>query len=247
MSTIVINIATIPDVEAGRMIHQLGDLPQSGVYKAMLHLQNQQTGTALLPLQQHRIVAISVLEADQEAVLHVGSVLDSHAGGSELSGASEADLLTALAKRLEQSKAIVTWRDAEFVLPVLTYRLLKHGIACPALWGNVTGLQSQLARQQVSATVSLDGLATVLGLPGQLGLDASLVLEQFQAGQYVNVAEACTADALSTYLIYLRLQHQQGQLSATELESRSETLSQYLQTSGQASLQRYADLWLSQQ
>lgn len=247
MSTIVINIATIPDAEAGRAIHNLGDLPESGVYKAMLHLQNQQTGTALLPLQQHRIVAISVLEANQETVLRVGSVLDSQASGSKPSGASETDLLSALAKLLEKSKAIVTWRDTEFVLPVLTYRLLKHGIACPALWGNVTGLQSQLSRQQASAKVSLDDLSTVLGLPGNLGLDAATVLEQYQSGQQEKVAEACTADALNTYLIYLRLQHQQGQLSAAELESRDDALSQYLQASGQANLQRYADLWLSQQ
>ena len=246
MSTIVINIATIPDAEAGRAIHHLGDLPESGVYKAMLHLQNQQTGTALLPLQQHRIVAISVVETNQDRVVRTGSVLGTR-GDSHSAEHSEAALLNALVSLLDQSKAVVTWRDTAFILPVLTYRLLKHGIASPALWGNVVGLQAQLSRQHASAAVPLDDLATVLGLPGHLGLDEDRILEHFQAGKFEQISQACTADALNTYLIYLRLQHQQGHLSATELEQRSETLSHHLQASKQTNLQRYADLWLSQQ
>jgi predicted PolB exonuclease-like 3'-5' exonuclease len=54
------DIETVPDVEFGRRLWDLGDLPDQDVATAMFFKQQQKSGSDFLPLHQHRIVAISV-------------------------------------------------------------------------------------------------------------------------------------------------------------------------------------------
>ena len=54
------DIETIPDVEFGRRMWDLGGLSDEDVASAMFFKQQQKSGSEFLPLHQHRIVAISV-------------------------------------------------------------------------------------------------------------------------------------------------------------------------------------------
>ena len=54
------DIETIPDVEFGRRMWDLGDLSDEDVASAMFFKQQQKSGNEFLPLHQHRVVAISV-------------------------------------------------------------------------------------------------------------------------------------------------------------------------------------------
>ena len=60
MNTLVFDIETIPDIEGGRKLYDLGDLDVDGVAKAMFHLRFQKNGTEFLAHHLQRIVAISV-------------------------------------------------------------------------------------------------------------------------------------------------------------------------------------------
>ncbi|HWW81440.1 MAG TPA: hypothetical protein VNY82_17710, partial [Steroidobacteraceae bacterium] len=59
MNCLVFDIETIPDIALGRRLHDLGDLPDEQVAKAMFALRRQSTGSEFLPNEQQRIVAIS--------------------------------------------------------------------------------------------------------------------------------------------------------------------------------------------
>ena len=125
MSTLILKICTVPSAAAGRAIYKLGDLSDDGVYKAMMHLQHQKNGTEFLPLNQHQIIAMSLVVID-------GDKVSSQVIGDE--NTSEAEMLLSLAKHLESADNLVSWSGSDFDLPVIGYRLLKHGIPCPAFW-----------------------------------------------------------------------------------------------------------------
>ena len=59
MNTLVFDIETVPDVALGRRLHDLEGLADAQVAKAMFALRRQDTGGEFLPLEQHRVVAIS--------------------------------------------------------------------------------------------------------------------------------------------------------------------------------------------
>ena len=61
MHCLVFDIETIPDIDLGRRLHGLEDLPDQQVAQIMFTHRRQETGAEFLSLEQHRIVAISVL------------------------------------------------------------------------------------------------------------------------------------------------------------------------------------------
>ena len=44
MNVLVFDIETVPDVDAGRRLYKLGDLPDQDVAKVMFHKRREQTG-----------------------------------------------------------------------------------------------------------------------------------------------------------------------------------------------------------
>ncbi len=83
MNCLVFDIETIPDVALGRRIHDLGDLPDEQVAKAMFALRRQSTGSEFLPNEQQRIVAISCVLRSRDG-LKVWSLGDLNSTEAEL-------------------------------------------------------------------------------------------------------------------------------------------------------------------
>ena len=92
----------------------------------MLAARNEETGSSFLPLEQHRVVAISTLlrSGDQLQVWSLGAV-----------DSPEDDLVRRFFGGLEKLRpTLVSWNGSGFDLPVLHYRMLRHGIASPTYW-----------------------------------------------------------------------------------------------------------------
>jgi predicted PolB exonuclease-like 3'-5' exonuclease len=136
---------------------------------------------------------------------------------------------------------LVSWNGSGFDLPVLHYRMLRHGIASPVYWD--TGdldrdfkwnnylnrfhmrhidLMDVLAGYQARGRASLDHVALLLGLPGKLGMAGDQVWGAWQAGRIGEIRDYCETDVMNTYLVYLRFELVRGRLSskayALELE-----------------------------
>ena len=162
-----------------------------------------------LPLEQHRVVAISCVLRSREG-LTVWSLGDP--------GTPEAELVQRFFDGIEKySPDLVSWNGWGFDLPVLTYRALQHGVQAPRYWE--TGdedtafrynnylsryhwrhidLMDVLSAFQGRARASLASMATLLGLPGKLGFAGSQVWEAFQAGELVGIRRYCETDVLNT-------------------------------------------------
>ncbi len=228
MNVLAFDIETVPDVEAGRRLLDLGDLDDDGVVRAMQANRREQTGGRdFLPPHLHRIVAISVGLRQGER-FRVWSLGEASAG--------EAELVQRFFDGIEKFQPdLVSWNGTGFDLPVLHYRALLHGVAAarywetgdsiqPFRWNNYLNrfhwrhldLMDVLAGFQGRASARLEEIAIMLGLPGKLGMHGSLVWDRFHAGDMAAIRNYCEIDVLNTYLVFLRFQLTRGQLSHEE-------------------------------
>jgi 3'-5' exonuclease len=233
MNTLVFDIETVPDVALGRRLYNLEGLADAQVAKAMFALRRQDTGGEFLPLEQHRVVAISCVLRGADG-LKLWSLGDEHT--------AEGELVQRFFDGVDKfSPDLVSWNGSGFDLPVLTYRGLLAGVQAPRFWETGdedsafrynnylsryhwrhTDLMDVLSGFQPRGRVSLANMACLLGLPGKLGFDGSQVWEAWQAGNLRGIRDYCETDVLNTWLIYLRFEQLRGRLApaahAAELE-----------------------------
>ena len=240
MNVFVFDIETVPDVSAGRRLFGLEGLSDRDVAKVMFQRQREANGTEFLRHHLHRIVAVSAVFRHRDD-LRVWSL------GDEAS--SERELIARFFDGLERfAPNLVSWNGSGFDLPVLHYRALVHGVSSPRYWdsGNDdssfrfnnylnrfherhTDLMDVLSGYQPRASVSLQDMAILLGLPGKLGMDGSKVWAAFLAGDVASIRGYCETDVLNTYLIYLRFLLLRGHLSESGYEAECQHLRDFLE------------------
>ena len=254
MNRLVFDIETVPDVELGRRTLGLVGLSDAQVAKAMYTVRRQENGSDFLPLEQHRVVAISCVlrRGEQLRVWSLGD-LDS----------SEAELIARFFEGIEKyTPDLVSWNGAGFDLPVLHYRALKAGVQAPRYWE--TGdedtsfrynnylsryhwrhldLMDVLSGFQGRARASLADMALLLGLPGKLGFSGAQVWDAVLEGQLAEVRNYCETDVLNTYLVLLRFELFRGRLDRVAYGQELERLRELLRASTAAHHQQFLQAW----
>jgi predicted PolB exonuclease-like 3'-5' exonuclease len=241
-------------LELGRRTVNLEGLSDAQVAKAMYTVRRQQTGNDFLPLEQHRVVAISCLlrSRDQLKVWSLGDL-----------NSSEAELIARFFEGIEKyTPDLVSWNGSGFDLPVLNYRALKAGVQAPRYWE--TGDEDQsfrwnnyhsryhwrhldlmdvLSGFQVRGRASLADMALLLGFPGKLGFSGAEVWDAVLDGQLAAVRNYCETDVLNTYLVLLRFELFRGRLDGTMHEQELARLRELLRSSGEAHHQQFLQAW----
>ncbi|MDP8983969.1 MAG: 3'-5' exonuclease [Pseudomonadota bacterium] len=256
MNTLVFDIETVPDTELGRRLYGLEGLSDAQVAQIMFTKRRQETGTEFLSHEQHRVVAISVVMRARDS-LKVWSLGEP--------GASEKDLIERFFDGLDKfTPDLVSWNGAGFDLPVLHYRSLLHSVTAARYWETGDGdssfrysnylsrfhwrhldLMDVLSGFQGRGRASLDAVATLLGFPGKIGLQGSLVWETYLQGGVSRIRDYCETDALNTYLVYLRFQLLRGHLNAAEHAGEVARVRTLLTDSPAAHLREFAAAWPS--
>ena len=214
---IVISIATIPDIDALRVIHQLGDLSDEGVLNAAMHLHNQQSGSRVLPLYQQQIISLAVVKRSPLNKVTI-QCLDSQLH-------DEAVLLKQLDKLMGENAKIIAWKMSTHEWPLIYYRLLKHGITSKNMQGaSSIDLSKKLSNNQQSACADWVGLASSLGFPTSAQLSHQETINCYVNDALDIVHESNQTRALNIYQIYLRDQLINAELSADEYQSICESL-----------------------
>jgi predicted PolB exonuclease-like 3'-5' exonuclease len=255
VNTLVFDIETVPDVAFGRRLYGLAELPDEQVAKAMFARRRQDSGGDFLPLEQHRVVAISCALRSGEG-LTLWSLGDLQTPEGEL----VQRFFDGVAKF---SPDLVSWNGRGFDLPVLHLRGLLWGVQAPRFWE--TGDQdpdfrhnNYLSRFQWRHTdlmdvlsgfgaargrISLANMASLLGLPGKLGFGGDQVWDAYQRGDLAAIRRYCETDVLNTYLVYLRFELLRGRLSAAEHAAEVERARAYLSASPEPHLAQFLAAW----
>ncbi|MFO1427174.1 MAG: 3'-5' exonuclease [Steroidobacteraceae bacterium] len=255
MNVLVFDIETVPDTEHGRRLFGLGaDLPDREVAKAMFAHARQRSGSDFLPLEQHRVIAISCVLRARDS-LRVWSLGDLEAG--------EAELVARFFDGIERyTPDLVSWNGGAFDLPVLHYRALRHGVQAPRYWE--TGqedasfrfnnyisryhwrhcdLMDVLSLYQPRARASLSDMATLLSLPGKLGFSGDKVWDAYCAGDLAGIRRYCETDVLNTWLVYLRFQLMRGVLAREEHAAEVRRVRELLAASDEPHLAEFLAAW----
>lgn len=139
---------------------------------------------------------------------------------------------------------LVSFNGRGFDVPVLKYRAMAHGLACPRWfregdkWNNYDtrysptyhcDLLEVLSDFGASARCSMDEVAASLNLPGKLDTSGGEVREMFESGQIDAIRNYCETDVLSTMLIFLRHQLFTGALSTGAYQRASLGIRHYLE------------------
>lgn len=254
MNTLVFDIETVPDVDFGRRVLGLEGLVDEQVGKAMFALARSERGSEFLPLEQHRVVAISCVLRSRDQ-LKVWSLGDEQA--------PEAELVQRFFDGIERyTPDLVSWNGGGFDLPVLHYRAMRWGISAPRYWETGTEDQSfrfnnYLSRYhwrhvdvmdvvsgyQPRARASLASVAGLLGLPGKLGFSGAQVWDAWLAGDRSGIRRYCETDVLNTWLIYLRFERMRGRLSAEREEEERDRVRQLLEESSEPHFLQFLEAW----
>jgi len=89
----------------------------------------------------------------------------------------------------------------------------------------------------------LDDIATLLGLPGKLGMHGADVWPVYLQGGLSRIRDYCETDVLNTYLIYLRFELLRGHLSAAEHVHEVARVRKLLDESAAVHLKEFAAAW----
>jgi 3'-5' exonuclease len=254
LNTLVFDIETVPDVALGRRLYGLDGLADEQVARAMFALRRQGAASEFLPLEQHRVVAIScaLRGGDGFTVWSLGDL-----------STPEGELVQRFFDGIEKfSPDLVSWNGSAFDLPVLTYRALLAGVRAPRFWETGaadpefrynnylsryhwrhTDLMDVLSGFQSRGRVSLATMACLLGLPGKLGLDGSRVWDAWQNGDLAGIRHYCETDVLNTWLIYLRFALLRGALSRAEHAFEVERVRTYLEASQEPHFAEFLRAW----
>jgi predicted PolB exonuclease-like 3'-5' exonuclease len=254
VNVLAFDIETVPDVELGRRLHGVPGLDDESVAEMMFALRRARSGSEFLPLEQHRIVAISA------ALRRAGRFKVWSLGEQD---ASEAELISRFFEGIERfTPTLVSWNGGGFDLPVLHYRCMLHGIAAPRYWETGdddssfrwnnylsryhrrhTDLMDVLSGYQPRASVALDRLATACGFPGKLGMSGEAVWPAFLRGEVAAIRAYCETDVVNTYLLYLRFERMRGQLTDDEYAAACAQVRDTLGGESAEHWQRFLDAW----
>ena len=238
MNYLVFDIETIPDLDYGKQFLNLDGLEEADIGRAMFFQQLQKTGTEFLPLNLHKIIAISVLR-DARGNLEIESL-----GSKESSEQSIIQLFYDLVGANEN--CLVTWNGLLFDLPVLNYRALFNRVDAASYWQNELwhiDLKDVLANHNTKAQGSLDSVAKSLSLPGKLNVSGDQVWDLYLEGRVEDIRNYCEHDVLNTYLIFIHYQAMIGKITNDELSTRIHSLKKLLLDTEKQHFQLFLSAW----
>ncbi len=255
MNVMIFDIETVPDVEGGRRVYDLGDLSDKDAGKAMQQMRVQKTGRDFMAHHFQKIVAISIVfrHSDQIKVWSLGEA-----------DAPEEEIIRRFFDGLDRySPTLVSWNGSGFDLPVIHYRALLQAVAAPRYWDvgeddssfkfnnylnrfqwRHTDLMDVLAGYQMRSAAPLDEIATLLGFPGKMGMSGAKVWDTWLDGRIEDIRNYCETDVLNTYLVYLRFQHMRGKLTDDGLFQEYELLRNLLETSDKKHFTEFSNAWV---
>ena len=254
MNELVFDIETVPDVESGRRIFDLGELDDHSTAEALFQMRRQETGGEFLRHHLQRIVAIAAVfrSGDQVAVWSLGA-----------EAATEKEILQKFFQLIDRyGPNLISWNGSGFDLPVLHYRALLHGVSSVRYWDQGgddknfkwnnylsryherhTDVMDLLALYNNRAFVPLDQIATMLGFPGKMGMSGAKVWDAYQAGELAGIRAYCETDVLNTWLVYLRFEQIRSRLTSTAYEDELELLKQYLSRENKPHFVEFLQRW----
>jgi 3'-5' exonuclease len=254
----------VPDPARGRLIYELS--PESTDEEVVQHMWNdagadEENPQPFLKLILSRVVSVAVLSRTKnssgEALLELHSLPKDNSRMEERALIER--FLNGIGKKQPQ---LVGFNSFDSDLPILLQRGLVTGVTTPAFskrpnkpWEGLDYFsRSSEAHLDIRAILSswgkgspsLHQLAVSCGIPGKLGMDGNKVLELWNEGKIREIVDYNEWDAITTYLVWLRMAFFAGLFSEEEYQTEQVMLEHFLEAEeakGKTHLRIYLDAW----
>lgn len=189
------------------------------------------------PAPFHKCVAIGVLWLDDEYRLEkMGVFGEAREGVGPSAVVDEAKTLSELATFVGKKRPhLITYNGRKFDLPVVANRMLRHGIPFTAYYndrdyryrysdfGHVD-LADVLTDYGAARMPKLDHVARLVGMPGKMDVDGSMVEQLYNDGRLADIREYCLHDVVQTAFVFLRVELLRGRLALDAYRERARAL-----------------------
>jgi hypothetical protein len=185
MKTVVLDIETIPNVEA---MSRARYVPEPGEFA---------------PWPLHEIVCASVFTVESSAYEQSRFDLLSFSRRKM----TEAGIVASVERAVEDAQQIVTYNGQAFDLPVLVTRALVHELHAPTLARLSDRCRPGLhmdVHERIrgsNAGVKLAHLCAAFGIPAKEGGDGRCVADLADAGDWIAIEHYCETDVIATWLL----------------------------------------------
>ncbi len=219
---LVFDVETVVDPDMARRVLAKPDLTDAEAMPLVAPPRSEGEAFGFPKPLYHQVVEISVCVIGPDGSVDVLR---------PLGGGDEAQLLqnfwAGFAHRAPAVR-LVTYNGRRFDMPVLVQRAIWHGVSPAALWRGEYRQRFREAHLDVmdvlsdygsSTPLSQHELATMLGIPGKLGVDGGDVRQLFAEGRSQDISAYCTCDVATLTLAFARLGPVAGWCSPVESES----------------------------
>ena len=241
----------VPDPKAGRLLYHLpDDMPDRDVIEEMWK-QGGATDEEPQPYLKTvlcRIVSIAAVrrKIEDNGSIRIGLMSLPHPDVDSSPDTGEAAILSTFLNAVGEHKPqLVGFNSHSADIKILIQRAIVNGISAPDFckrpekpWEGVDyfarGGEGHIDLKEVvsgfgKGTPSLHELATLSGIPGKMDVDGKGVAEMWLRGDLKGIVAYNEADALTTYLTWLRIAHFAGFLDSAAYESEQRQLRVYIQ------------------
>ena len=257
----------IPDPVAGKLLYDLpDDTPNLDVLKRMWKEggATEEDPTPYLKTVLCRIVSVAAIEryeSDRKVKLHLLSLPRNLEDPGQI---SEKSIVGTFLDKVGQYKPqLVGFNSASADLKAFIQRAVVLGIQAVEFcrrpnkpWEGDDYFDSRNSEASVDikdiiggwgkATPSLNEIATLSGIPGKLDVDGEEVAFLWLDGKQDEIVAYNEFDALTTYLVWLRVAHFGGHFTSAEYEAEQQLVRELIQSeieSGKEHLKKYLDQW----
>lgn len=237
----VFDCETIPDSDSLRKAYGYEGDDKEVANLAFL-AQKEKTGSEFLPVNFHKVVAISAVLADDFGkFIRVNTI----------SGSNEKEKISDFINFInKKNPRLVSFNGRGFDLPMLMIRAMKYNIQAPAYfetnnkefnktkWENYRSrydgvfhldLLDHITDFRAVSGLSLDMLCKTLNLPGKYDTHGDQVTELFYDDKLDEIYQYCESDTLNTYWLFLKYELLRGNITIQDYANNISTMSEYLQ------------------
>jgi predicted PolB exonuclease-like 3'-5' exonuclease len=155
---------------------------------------------------------------------------------------SEEEIVCEFWRRVEAFPGtLVSFNGRAFDLPVLELQALRYGCQAPRYFNEKYGHRYRYSEERhydlfdflsnTGASRIRGGfnlLARLIGLPGKMSVDGSMIQSLWDAGQLATIHAYCRQDVIQTYGLFVRLELMRGRLTPEEYRAVWEASAPFL-------------------
>ena len=248
-----------PDLSAGRRLYHLGaDVPDDEVLRVMWEQggATEENPQPFLKTVLCRIVSIAAVvrvEAADSVQLHLWTLPEK----PEDVSVTEADILMRFLGKFGKSHPTLVGYNSRFAdIHILAQRAIVNGLSLPEFAKQVCGkpwdmdaidLMDVVGGLKKGTGCSLNEIANLCGIPGKLDTTGDDVARLFYGGKRREIVEYNAFDALTTYLLWLRVEHFKGTFGVAQYAQEQQRVRDLLRAKSAepegAYLKRYVAAW----